>query len=240
MAVLRVVSMNMRHGTALDGAAALERQAELLGTLRRSDARNVILLQECDRWTERSGRVDQPASIAAALRLRYFFGGNLNYQGGEYGTTILTDATVDSAFHHLLPQTVTGERRHIDGTLHRPERRGLLGATLDDNLLLICIHASIWPEERRLMMEKLTEICDTHHGPLVIGGDFNTEDPAEHLLLDGLEDPFAVGAHPTFPAGSPIARIDRILTRGVEVRTTATVVTDLSDHYPVWVDLETL
>jgi endonuclease/exonuclease/phosphatase family metal-dependent hydrolase len=238
MTGLRVLSLNLRHGTSLCGEPSLEDQSDLLGRSLSTESPNVVLLQECDRWTERSGKVDQPGHIASQLGMSLHFCANLDYQGGQYGTAILTDLGTQESFHHLLPMTVSGQRTHIDGTVHKPERRGLTGLRTRDGLLVICVHASIWEEERLLMMRELRHFVDRHRGPLVIGGDFNTDEEAEYRLLgEDLTDTLRAGGQATFPAGAPLARIDRIFTRGLDVAGTGVVETHVSDHYLVRVDL---
>lgn len=235
---VRVISFNTRHGTALDGRPALTEQTALLHGALAEDKANVVMLQECDRWTRRSGGTDQPGAVAQALGLACHFGGNINYQDGEYGTAILTDAKIEESFHHLLPMTASGELRHIDGTVHRPERRGLVGTQIA-GALFVCVHASLWPEERQQMTETLLEMVGREYRPVVIAGDFNTDDDHEYNpLMTALEDPLANVGAKTFPAGTPVARIDRILTRGCQHGTSETVVTELSDHHLIWADLE--
>jgi len=239
MTRVRVISFNTRHGTALDGRSALGEQTELLRETLSDSATNVLLLQECDRRTRRSGGVDQPGTVADKLGLFCHFGANINYQGGHYGTAILTDAIVEESFHHLLPLTVEGELRHIDGTSHRPEQRGLTGIRAG-GAWFVCVHASLWAKERAEMTDVLLDFLSRTDQPVVIGGDFNTGDEQEYRELrreldDRLETP---GKH-TFPSGRPVARIDRILTRGFLADTAGTLETDLSDHHLIWVDLET-
>ena len=235
---VRVISFNTRHGAALDGRHALAEQTELLRGVLAGDTTNVVMLQECDRWTRRSGGTDQPGVVAQALGLTCHFGGNINYQDGEYGTAILTDAKVEESFHDLLPMTASGELRHIDGTVHRPERRGLIGTRVAGTLF-VCVHASLWPEERQQMTETLLDLVGRDGRPVVIAGDFNTDEDREYDALNAvLEDPLSNPGAKTFPAGTPVARIDRILTRGPRHIASGTVVTEISDHHLIWADLE--
>ena len=55
----------------------------------RETGADLRLLQEVDRGTERSGRVDQAAELARLTGMQGVFGKTLDFQGGGYGLALL-------------------------------------------------------------------------------------------------------------------------------------------------------
>lgn len=233
------MTLNTRHGTDAAGRSTLEEQAALVKERLDHTGPSVVLLQECDQGMARSGRVDQPARFAELLGLPCaVFGANLRRDGGQYGTAILTNLALNGVEHLLLESQSTGHVTHLDGTVHGQEQRGLLLARCTGDLLVINVHASVWPAERRTMRDEIAAIARHHRGPLVIGGDFNSDDPTEDIRIEGLVDTCGGDPAPTFPSGAPIARIDRVLVRGFETVCHQNTPTLLSDHHLVSTDLE--
>lgn len=56
----------------------------------RTAGADIVLLQEVDRNTVRSGNVDQVAELTRLTGMHAQFGKSLDYQGGEYGIAILS------------------------------------------------------------------------------------------------------------------------------------------------------
>src|SRR5204862_7632403 len=78
----RIVTWNIRAArSAPVDAIAAELQA--------MDA-DVIALQEVDVRTRRTGFVDEPAALAAALGFQYVFAASIKYQEGDYGLAVLS------------------------------------------------------------------------------------------------------------------------------------------------------
>jgi endonuclease/exonuclease/phosphatase family metal-dependent hydrolase len=236
--VIRVVTLNTRHGTDRNGHDTLEAQAALIRAHLADNDPSLVLLQECDRGMSRSAEIDQPRRFSELLGLPVtVFGSNLRRGTGQYGTAIVTDLDILEAAHLLLEGGAAERITHIDGTHHNPEQRGLLTVRLPGDLLVINVHASIYPTERRQMREDLQRIAAHHTGPLLIAGDFNSADPGEQLSVGGLLDA-ATDDRATFPSDRPAARIDRILTRGLRVRGYVNVSTTLSDHHLLAADVQ--
>src|SRR5688500_10783479 len=85
-APLRVMVYNIHAGKDAKGADNLERVAALVKT---SEA-DIVLVQEVDRGTRRSGGVDQLATLMRLTGMHGVFGKSLDYQGGLYGIAILS------------------------------------------------------------------------------------------------------------------------------------------------------
>jgi len=90
---LRVVSYNIHAGRGMDGRIDLPRIAAVL---RRLDA-GVILLQEVDMGTKRSGGVLQAVELAKLLGMHFYFAKSMNYGGGEFGNAILSKHPLEHA-----------------------------------------------------------------------------------------------------------------------------------------------
>lgn len=76
---LRVLTYNIHHGAGIDGKLDLERIARVI-----RDARpDIVALQELDRNTQRTRKVDQPAELARLTGLHGTFGGNIALQGAN-------------------------------------------------------------------------------------------------------------------------------------------------------------
>jgi len=72
---VRVASYNIKHGRGNDNKVDLRRAASLLDNMNV----DVIGLQEVDKLTKRSGRVDQPALLAKATCMESAFGSFMPY-----------------------------------------------------------------------------------------------------------------------------------------------------------------
>ncbi len=85
LASFNICSAHFREGTYTDDN--LSRLADCI----RQSAADVVCLQEVDRGAMRSNRVDMPARLADMTELRYhYFIKIRDFQGGEYGTAILS------------------------------------------------------------------------------------------------------------------------------------------------------
>ena len=79
----------------LTGVAALARDVKA----------DLVLLQEVDRGTKRSGNVDQVKVMGDASTYGVAFGRSLDYDGGQYGIAALSRAGFDAQFTEALPVT---------------------------------------------------------------------------------------------------------------------------------------
>ena len=109
---IRVLVFNIHAGKNAAGQPNLEGVADVIRT---TDA-DVVLLQEVDRGTRRSGNVDQVQRLKDLLtdggRTRYdaAFGRSLDYDGGQYGIAVLVRGTVTGSATEALPVQPAQER----------------------------------------------------------------------------------------------------------------------------------
>jgi endonuclease/exonuclease/phosphatase family metal-dependent hydrolase len=106
---LRVLSYNIHHGEGVDGKLDLERIA---GIIRGAEA-DLVALQEVDRGTRRTGGVDQSAELAKLTGLHVAFGGNISFEGGDYGNAVLSRYPIKHQQNHPLPSFGPGEKRGV-------------------------------------------------------------------------------------------------------------------------------
>src|SRR5688500_14416218 len=102
----RVLVYNMHAGKDAKGVDNLQRIAALVDSLRA----DIVLLQEVDVNTQRSGRVDQPAVLAKLSGHHVAFGKSLDYQGGDYGIAIMSRWPISSDTTYHLPVEPPQER----------------------------------------------------------------------------------------------------------------------------------
>lgn len=239
---LRVLVYNIHAGTDAAGQGNLPRVAALV----RETGADLVLLQEVDRGTRRSGGVDQLAELARATGLYGAFGRTLWYQGGAYGVALLSRTPILA--HRVVslpndpPQARAGGSREPRGVLHAVvalPRGGRL------HVLNTHIDASADDRFRRQEMAALTALADSllREGVAVlVGGDMNSEPGsavqrmAAHGRLHDAWGRCGRGAEHTFPAAAPAKRIDYLYLTG-ELRCTEARVlaSDASDHRPLLV-----
>jgi endonuclease/exonuclease/phosphatase family metal-dependent hydrolase len=227
---LRVLSYNIHHGEGIDGKLDLERIARVISSVEP----DVVAVQEVDQRVQRSGVVDQPAELARLTQMQVVFGGNITYQGGNYGNVVLSRHPIRRHENHKLPRLNDGEQR------------GVLIAEIDwpghkEPLLFFSTHLDHRRErdERLASAKAINELAARYEGrPAVLAGDLNdvTDSP---VLAEFLRQWGATSDKPlaTIPVASPSRQIDFILVRPKDAwRTVEIRVLDeatASDHRPI-------
>lgn len=229
---VRVLSYNIRHGAGMDDSVDLRRAARVI----RAQRPDVVLLQEIDVGTERTGGVDQVRALAELTGLAYHaFGRFMDYRGGQYGMAVLSAAPILDSTTYVLP---AGE-----------EPRSVLAARIRVTptapaMLFVGIHLYRTEEERLAQAGRLVEIFAHEAAPVLLVGDFNSQPGGSVLEL--LSRHWCVPAKPadahfTFPADQPAREIDFVLYRPADrFRLLEYRVVDerlASDHRPVLVVL---
>jgi endonuclease/exonuclease/phosphatase family metal-dependent hydrolase len=240
---LRVVTYNIHHGEGVDRKLDLKRIAHVLLTVEP----HIVALQEVDQRTRRTGGVDQPAELAKLTGMEVVFGRNIDYDGGGYGTAVLTKLPVRTTESVKL-------KSFYAPTETNPEQRGAqiieLGDKAGPGLLFICTHLDYRPkdDERLHSAKTINDLIAKRGGtPAILAGDLNAvpdskpmEEFRKQWKIVGLQsDAKPANAPPllTFPAEKPDRWIDYVLVRPaeewevVEVRVLDESVA--SDHRPL-------
>ena len=84
---LRVLTYNIHHGEGMDGKLDLPRIARVI----RATEPDLVALQEIDQRTERTGQVDQSETLGTLTGMQVVFGGNIRFQGGDYGNAVMKE-----------------------------------------------------------------------------------------------------------------------------------------------------
>ncbi len=222
-----------QRGESLDGIAAVVRSTNA----------DLVLLQEVDKGTKRSGNVDQPAALAARTGLHVAFGSARDYDGGTYGVAILSRWPIleDTLIH--LPVDPPQERA---GGSHEP--RGALRIVVASpmgRLAVINTHLDAsgtdrWRTQEADAIASLVAQARRAEPMVIAGGDFNsTPESAVQVKLrgSGLRDSWTEcggGQGFTFPDDNPVKRIDYLFLAGASQCVSAEVIdARASDHRPV-------
>jgi endonuclease/exonuclease/phosphatase family metal-dependent hydrolase len=238
-APIRVLVYNIHAGKDAKGVDNLARVAEIV----RDSRADVVLLQEVDKGTERSGKVDQVAELQRLTSYFGAFGKTLDYQGGDYGIAILSRWPMTAATRIHLP---VQPPKHRSGVSYEP--RGALRVAVQrpgGALRVINTHIDASREDTYRLQEAKTllslagSIRDSSVTTLV-GGDLNSEPESTVIALfgpagwrDGFRD-CGKGSGFSYPADVPVKRIDYLMmTAGTRCTSAEVLNTEASDHRPV-------
>lgn len=240
---VRVLVYNIHAGKDAAGVANLDGVVALI----RETHADIVLLQEVDQLTRRSGLVDQPAVLATRTGFHVAFGSALDYDGGKYGVGTLSRWPI--AFDTLYRLPVDPPQERAGGSR---EPRGLLRADIRSPFGMMAVfntHIDASREDtwRRQEAQVIASIVGAARGsyPLVLlGGDLNStpESAVQDILRKpGLRDAFAQcgrGTGLTYPADSAVKRIDYLyLTGAMRCARARVPVTRVSDHRPLVVEV---
>lgn len=248
---LRVLSYNIRRGLGMDGRQDLRRVADVID---RIDP-DVVGLQEIDRNCERSGFVDQAATLADHLGMEFVFEPAIELPGadapGQYGVAALSAAPIRRVAGHPLPENEESEPRVLLETRVDLADTAVAG----DSVTFAVTHLGL---DAPLRERQASALVDATGSPsTIVVGDFNAtpESAPIETMIDRYTDAFAaagIGDVPTFPSpyaqqeqdGSisvrvPQNRIDYVFCSPDIAVVDATRYESLaSDHCPVVADID--
>ncbi len=233
---ITVLSYNIHHGEGTDGVYDLQRIARVI----RSVTPDLVHLQEVDRLTQRSGKVDQPRVLGRMTGMSFVYGKAMDYQGGAYGNAILTRLSIAEKDFIHLPHSEGREPRVV--TIIKtfsPQKRipfYFMGTHLDhlrdatDRLMAVPVIEE-WVQEKDIER-------------FLLVGDLN-DTPQSPPMQKFFQSWFGVGrdkTYPTFPSSDPQRQIDYILFRpphGWSIKKVQVLDEPIaSDHCPIMAVLE--
>lgn len=238
---LNVLVFNIHAGKDAAGQGNLQAISDLV----RSIGPDVVLIQEVDRGTKRSGNVDQLQVLMDGTGYAGVFGRSLDYDGGRYGIAALSREGF--VFDQTLPLPVEPAQQRAGGSHEARTALVTVARTVLGNLQAITTHidASATDEYRLQEVQQLLLPIRARLAldrPVLVGGDFNAEPGSAVIrtLRDaGLRDAWAEcgqGDGFTYPADTPRKRIDYVFLTGSLRCTAARVIdTKISDHRPLLV-----
>lgn len=161
---LRILSYNIHHAEGVDGKLDVPRIAQVILSVKP----DLVALQEVDKNTIRTGKVNQDIELSRLTKMNSVFGSNITFQGGQYGNAILSKFPIIKNKNFLLPNVDSGEQR------------GLLQSQIQisnkENVLFFSTHL----DHRRSDTERLASakainqiISLDNKSPAILAGDFN-------------------------------------------------------------------
>jgi endonuclease/exonuclease/phosphatase family metal-dependent hydrolase len=236
---VRALVFNIHAGKDAAGADNLERVAALV----RDSRADIVLLQEVDNGTRRSGRVDQLSRLRSLTGFHGVFGKAIDYDGGEYGLGILSRWPIEASVMRMLPAPAFAD----SAARAKYEARGALITKIAapwGALRVVDTHLDATRNDsaRVLQAGGLLVLVNTQRdsGYTVMGGDLNSEPngPVVKMLAEsGWKDLFrscGSGESFSFPAKDPVKRIDYLLASSdVSCRSASVLESQASDHRPV-------
>lgn len=234
---IKLMSYNVHHCNPPAQRGVID--VDAIAAVIKKENPDIVVLQEIDVNTGRSGKINQAALLAVKAGYpSFFFARAIEYDGGQYGIAILSKYTLTNTQVHRLPTD----------TKAGGEPRVLATATVTlpgDKLLTIgCTHldAENDPASRLLQVREINRLAGEISTPFLIGGDFNASEGSP--VINILDEKFVRTCQQcpvTFP-GSDARAIDFIAYRLPEhfsVKEHQTLSgTTASDHFPVVATLE--
>ena len=203
---IKVLSYNIHHANPPSNPDLIDLKsiAQVIG----KSGADLVALQEVDVFTDRSGKKsNQAKELAEILGMEFFFSKGIDYQGGEYGTVILSKFPIFEKERHELPNL-----ENVDS-----EPRTLAVVTVDvhgEKLKFANTHLDYTNKENNLLQaKKIQEIFSQEPLPVIIGGDFNAvpESAAIQLLDKQFVRACLVDCPLTSPQKDPKRIIDYIM-----------------------------
>ncbi|MEO8075291.1 MAG: endonuclease/exonuclease/phosphatase family protein [Acidobacteriota bacterium] len=240
---IRLLVFNIHAGKSATGTDNIAGIADLIRTTK-ADA---VLLQEVDRGTNRSGKVDQVQVLIDRTKYAAAFGRSLDFDGGQYGIAILSRRPIN--FNQTFPLPVDPAQARSGGS-HEP-RSALLASleTLRGRLQIMTTHLDSSNQDIYRLQEvpgllNVVRPRRSDYTPVVLGGDFNAEPTSaviQKLRDAGLRDAWiecGQGDGFTYPADHPAKRIDYVfITNPLRCTSAQVIDTQISDHRPLLVTL---
>ena len=239
----RVLVYNVHAGKTVHGVESIGQIAAVV----RSTNADIVMLQEVDKGTKRSGNIDQTAELARLTGFHGAFGSALDYDGGQYGVAILSRWPIlsDTLYHLPVepPQTRSGGSMEPRGALRVliKSPRGTLAVI---NTHLDPSGNDHWRKQEADSIASLVAQTRRNVGLVIVGGDFNSTPESSvqlGLRAAGLRDAWmecGSGAGLSYPDSVPAKRIDYLfLTGGIRCLSTHVVDTRASDHRPVFFEV---
>ena len=239
---VRVLVFNIHAGKDANSRGNLEDIAALI----RSTEADIVLLQEVDRGTKRSGHVDQLRNLSDLTGYSTAFGRSLDYDGGQYGIAALAREAISHSTTEPLP--IQPPQARAGGSYEPRAALTVAAATRLGPMNAINTHLDSSKDEHYRLQESAHIVSMTkrfaRNQLWIAGGDFNAEPSSAtyaQLIAAGLKDAWkecGAGDGLTYPADKPVKRIDYLfLAAGLRCSKADVIDTRVSDHRPLLVTL---
>lgn len=239
---IRIISYNIHHAEGIDGVFDLQRIADLI----KEYNADLVALQEVDKGTERTTKIDIADSLGKLTGMHSSFYKNIDFQGGEYGNAILSKGEIicDKNLHYVM--------------LRDSEQRGLLQTKVvinGDTLVFMNTHIDYREDdgERLLNVGQLVELVKSlSQYPIIVCGDFNDLPNSRTItaVKSYFSEAFSVlgmDSVKTFSVDKPERKIDYIFFKEPQLKNCKATIkvndakvlnSNASDHLPIYAELE--
>ncbi|WDF69250.1 endonuclease/exonuclease/phosphatase family protein [Sphingobacterium oryzagri] len=226
-----ILSFNIHHGNPPAQADSINLEA-VAKVIQESGA-DLVGIQEVDVRIPRSNLVDQGFQLAKLTGMHYFFSKGIDFDGGEYGTLILSRHKIVGNRRYDLPMLVPSENRSL----------AIVDVQFPNGKIISFanVHLDLNEENKIAQAEYITELGDWYDRPLILVGDFNTEPGGKPLSI--LANYFTRNTSmnsATYPSDSPTSEIDYIMLgkqTAFSWKTYKTIPSMTSDHLPVFAEI---
>lgn len=229
---IAILSFNIHHGNPPGQTDSID-LAEIAHIIQESGA-DLIGIQEVDLRVARSKRIDQALQLANLTGMHYFFSKGIDFDGGEYGTLILSKHKIVGNRRYDLPMLVASENRSL----------AIVDVMFPSGKIISFanVHLDLKEENQLAQARYINELGDWYDRPLILVGDFNTEpDTAPITILSNFFLRNTSTNSPTFPSEAPKSEIDYIML-GKQTKFSwkayKTIPSHASDHLPVFAEIE--
>ncbi len=227
---LKVMTYNIHHANPPSKTGLIDLDA--VAAVIKNENPDLVGLQEVDRFTKRSGSIDEAKLLAEKTGLYYQFFKAIDYDGGEYGVAILSKFPISNGMQVALPHAIKAEERtlsYVSITLPNQMQLTFANTHLD---------ATRSDSNRVVQMKRMLEVLAPKKEATIIVGDLNCESTTKPIIL--LDEKFTRscinGCAPTIPQNVPTKTIDYIALRNAKwIVKEHRVIPELyaSDHRPV-------
>ncbi|MBC9930426.1 endonuclease/exonuclease/phosphatase family protein [Chitinophaga qingshengii] len=235
MQKVKVLTYNIHHGENMKGVLDLQGIANVI----LATNPDLVALQEVDSVTQRTKNTDQLKELAAITGMYTYFAKAMDYDGGGYGTGILSRFPITEAITLPLPS--------IAKNAVEPRVAGIVTVKLPGDSLLHFISTHLDAERsagnRIAQAGALVKYFKETNTPVVLAGDFNAIPASKEInTLKKLFTDATQQMGPTFPSDTPRVKLDYIMVHpksrwnvtGARIIEEAVA----SDHRPVLSELE--
>lgn len=224
---LKIMTYNVRNSKGMDNVMDCRRAATVI----RTQAPDVVAVQELDSMTRRSGGKYILGKIADYTGMNAEYFPAIEFDGGKYGIGILSKEKPLAVKGYPLPG--------------REEERALLVAEFEE-YVFACTHLSLTEADRMASLETIGKIAKDYSKPFYLAGDLN-DIPGSQFIM-ALQENFRILnklESKTFPAHNPDRTLDYIAVWKATAPKMDVVSREVgdepvaSDHRPVTVLLRT-
>ena len=216
---MRLISWNIYVGR-------LTNSSELSDFLKRYES-DVICLQEVDKCTNRSKKIDLTKEIAEKLGYEsYYFEKTLDFDGGEFGLSIISKKEVSNISTYKFKSTLT-------------EKRLVMSVVVGDTIILnthLELDSTI-NKAQILELIKVTKELQKNYKKIILCGDFNNslKNAEMQELLTFYNDSYINTAT---NVDDKINRIDYVFLDNSFCKEHRKINTNFSDHAALYVESE--